>query len=165
MMRMTEGWRRRTFTLGAAGVALASVSGCGGSGSSSDGGSPHPATAPRTVAATTRPAATPVVLHGCGGQPVTSPTTFTLACGDGKISLGSLVWSDWGRPTASATGKYLAVGCVPDCASGTEVPYAATVTVSGLLDGGYTVMHISAPHAPSRTADYRLDTQGPVEAR
>lgn len=168
MARMTEGRRAGTCALGAAGVLLAAVAGCGGSDSAAHGahgGATQPSTAPSSTAATTRPVAAPAVLHGCDGQPVRSPATFTLACGDGKIGLGSLVWSGWGRPTATATGKYLAVGCVPDCASGTEVPYAATVTVTGLNGGSYTAMRISAPQAPDPAPAYRLDPEGPVEAR
>ncbi len=164
-------------TLGVAAAVLASLSGCSRSGAAPTAGATPSAASPGMSVATAQPTRTPgavvtatpsavsaAVVYGCDEQPVSSPATFTLACGDGKVSLGNLVWSNWGQPTASATGKYLAVSCVPNCASGTEVPYTATVTVGGLSNGSYTVMHISAPQAPSPTSAYRLDARGPVEA-
>jgi hypothetical protein len=92
------------------------------------------------------------------------PVTLTLACGDGTIALSGLTWSNWGQPTATAKGTYSLVICVPSCATGTEVHYAATVTVSGLRSGSYTAMHINAPNAPkdyTPTMDYTLSPAGP----
>lgn len=172
MARRINGRPRSVFGLGVAAAVLAAVSGCGGSVSAPKAAAPHSATAPGSSAATTPPpAATPsavtsaksAVVYGCDQKPVASPADFTLACGDGEVGLKDLVWSDWGRPTAVAKGKYLAVSCVPSCAQGTEVPYPAKVTVSGLSHGSYTVLHISAPRAPSPAPAYRLDAQGPVE--
>jgi hypothetical protein len=113
----------------------------------------------------TQSAAASVVVYGCDQKPVTRPAQFTLACGDGTITLSSLTWSNWGQPTATATGTYSLVVCVPSCATGTEVHVGATVTVSGLRGGSYTVMHINAPNAPNAytpTMDYTLSSAGPA---
>ncbi|MBT2406547.1 MULTISPECIES: hypothetical protein [unclassified Streptomyces] len=102
------------------------------------------------------------VIYDCGAQPVSQPDTYILLCGDGGQVLTGLTWSNWGRPTAAATGQMWQNNCQPNCAAGTSIPYAATVTVAGLTGGSYTTMHIVAPKAPSSTTDFTLGSDGPA---
>jgi len=47
-------------------------------------------------------------------------------------------WSSWGSASTTASGTVNYQGCVPNCAEGSETPYPATVTFSGLTGGQYT---------------------------
>ncbi|MGW5861454.1 protein kinase domain-containing protein [Streptomyces sp. NPDC055239] len=128
---------------------------------------PSAATEPSRQAPTTadtRPSTRPAAIADCGGQPLDEPTELLLACGDGKVGLKGLVWSDWGTPAARATGQGWEVVCEPSCANGREVQYAATVAVSVLAAGRYTVMEVRAPKAPadSVVVNYSLDPYGPT---
>ncbi|MEU2712962.1 hypothetical protein [Streptomyces sp. NPDC007205] len=103
------------------------------------------------------------VIDDCSGAPLTEPTMLTLACGDGGAVLLDLTWSDWGEPAASAQGWVAEVSCVPSCVEGGEVRSPATVTVSGLAGGRYTVMEVRAPRSPVQpVALYSLDELGPT---
>ncbi len=102
------------------------------------------------------------MVYGCDQQPVAQPARYVLKCGDAGETLVNLTWSDWGRPTASATGQEVVKDCTPDCASGASVPYPVTVTITGLNSNIYTAMHVSAPLAPSPAEDFVIDLSGPV---
>ncbi|GHE14959.1 hypothetical protein GCM10010339_88000 [Streptomyces alanosinicus] len=99
----------------------------------------RPADTPGAVATATRTAPSSAVVHGCDGRPVRSPARFTLICGDGKVSLGDLVWSNWGQPT-------------------TGVPTAASASRSACRT---PVTHASRP-VPQRSAvsDGSMPTSG-----
>lgn len=123
-----------------------------------------PTTAPAARASSAAPAAAgggSVVIYTCAEQPVTNPASFILACGDGEQSLSTLAWSGWGGATATAQGTYTADDCTPNCAAGSEVNYAATVTLTGLQSGAYTKLTIVAPKAPGSPLTYSLDSSGP----
>ncbi|WP_309248441.1 protein kinase [Streptomyces sp. MNP-20] len=111
----------------------------------------------------TRPSTRPAAIADCGGRPVARPAQYLLACGDGKIGLKGLTWTDWGLPTARATGRGWHVVCEPDCATGREAQYPATVILTGLTAGRYTSLQVRAPLSPGdRVVDYTLDENGPT---
>lgn len=127
-----------------------------------------PATAPSRSSAASAPASSPAaagaanaVIRDCKQQSVTRPAQFVLACGDGTTSLGSLKWSGWGAPTATATGVYETVVCSPSCAAGAEHSFPATVSLTGLSGGAYTEMSISAPKSSPPDVSYSLGSAGP----
>ncbi|MEV5000455.1 hypothetical protein [Nocardioides sp. LML1-1-1.1] len=74
-------------------------------------------------------------LLDCVDEPVSKPTSFTVACADGNQSLTDLEWSNWGADEAIATGTVVANNCDPSCAEGTDVKARVRVTASDLVDG------------------------------
>ncbi|MFD0417026.1 protein kinase [Streptomyces sp. NPDC127108] len=110
-----------------------------------------------------RPSTRPAAIVTCGGKPLSRPAMFVLACGDGGIGLKKLKWSDWGEPTARGTGQGWERVCEPTCANGREAAYPATVILTGLTGGRYTLMQVRAPQSPGdRVVDYTLDPYGPT---
>ncbi|MER5928886.1 protein kinase [Streptomyces sp. NPDC002054] len=129
---------------------------------------PEPSTVPEPSAkapttANTRPSRRPAAIASCFGEHLAEPASLLLACGDGKATLKGLTWSDWGLSTAHASGQLYEVVCQPNCANGTEVRSPATVTLTGLTGGRYTVMQIRAPRSPlSPVSRFTLDSNGPT---
>jgi serine/threonine protein kinase len=102
-------------------------------------------------------------IDDCSGKPLTKPVSLLLLCGDGGAMLHDLIWTDWGSATATAQGVVSEVVCQPSCADGREVTSAATVVVSGLAGGRYTLMEIRAPQSPTNPdAHFTLDRLGPT---
>ncbi|EFL27530.1 LigA protein [Streptomyces himastatinicus ATCC 53653] len=131
--------------------------------------STDPATQPARHTSQAPPAPTPQrtrqtgTINDCSGKPLTEPVSLLLFCGDGKATLHDLIWTDWGSATATAQGVVSEVVCQPSCADGREVTSAATVVVSGLTSGRYTLMEIRAPQSPTGPdAQYTLDRLGPT---
>ncbi|MBC3840896.1 hypothetical protein GXW82_13310 [Streptacidiphilus sp. 4-A2] len=103
-----------------------------------------------------------VVIYDCSGKPSPRPASLVLTCADAGWVLEGLNWTDWGRPTASATGKWSEKNCKPNCASGGMSTYPATVTVSGLNGGAYSRMSVSAPTSPTPRSAFALTRTGPA---
>ncbi|MEV5987156.1 hypothetical protein AB0L85_19365 [Streptomyces sp. NPDC052051] len=115
------------------------------------------------TSATTRQTRQPGAIADCEGKSLSEPTTLLIACGDGAATLLALTWTAWGEPSATAQGVVAEVVCEPSCVNGHEVRVPATVTVSGLAGGRYTLMDVSAPTSPvSPFAHYTLDAMGPT---
>ncbi|MEV7501787.1 hypothetical protein [Streptomyces sp. NPDC093018] len=128
-----------------------------------------PATRPATPTSQAPPAPTPRrtrqggTIDDCSGKPLSEPVSLLLFCGDGSAMLHDLIWTDWGSATATAQGVVSEVVCRPSCAEGGEVTSAATVVVTGLAGGRYTLMEIRAPRSPTDPdAHYTLDRLGPT---
>ncbi|MEU3072842.1 serine/threonine protein kinase [Streptomyces laurentii] len=108
----------------------------------------------------TRPAA----IADCAGTYLARPESFILHCGDGNGRLSGLVWTDWGEPTAQARGQEMVVICEPNCGNGRMVRHPATVILSGLVGGRYTIMRVDTPRSPyGPIALYSLEEQGPTQ--
>lgn len=81
---------------------------------------------------------------------------------DGSGYVKDLVWSNWGGQQATAAGLLEIDDCNPNCAQGSFVGYAATVTVAGLKPygtglEGYSTIVIQAPEADD-TSTFTTDT-------
>jgi hypothetical protein len=59
------------------------------------------------------------------------PASVVLACADANFGVRRLRWSDWGRPTARATGVAYANDCKPFCAAGHFHSYRVLLVASG----------------------------------
>lgn len=117
-------------------------------------------TASSSASAPTAPAGK-ISVYGCDRQPVSQPTTYTLACGDGGMLLEQLVWTGWGKAKATATGVQMQNSCVPSCAAGAPVSTKATVTLSALIGGRYTKLRVATAKGAT---DYTIDARGPLAA-
>ena len=87
---------------------------------------------------------------------------MVLTCADAGWVLERLKWTDWGRPTASASGEWSEKNCKPNCASGGTSEYPVTVTVSSLHGTAYARMSLSSPTSPSPRAVFALGSTGPA---
>ncbi|MFF5406667.1 hypothetical protein ACFY8K_29215 [Streptomyces misionensis] len=130
---------------------------------------PEPSTRPATPTSQAPPPPSPEqtrrtgAINDCEGKPLTEPVSLLLLCGDGTVMLHDLVWTGWGDATATAQGMVTEVVCQPSCAAGREVASAATVVVSGLSGGRYTLMEVRAPRSPTNPdSHYTLDRLGPT---
>lgn len=119
-------------------------------------------TAPATATGTAATVSSSTVIHTCGRQAVARPTSLDVTCADSQMNLDGLQWSDWGTPAARATGTLTENNCTPDCAAGKDIPYQATVTLTGITHGHYTRMRIAAPSAPDQPYSYTLTAAGPA---
>ena len=54
-----------------------------------------------------QPAPRPVTLSYCGGGGQVRPDVVLVVCNTNDITATSLIWSDWGKPTATAKGSAL----------------------------------------------------------
>ncbi|MFD7862731.1 hypothetical protein [Streptomyces sp. NPDC059783] len=131
--------------------------------------STDPAPEPTAPTSQAPPAPTPQqtrqtgTINDCSGKPLTEPVSLLLFCGDGNATLHDLIWTDWGSDTATAQGVLSEVVCQPSCVDGREASSAATVVVSGLTGGRYTLMEIRAPQSPTDPDTYfTLDRIGPT---
>ncbi|MFJ1548751.1 protein kinase [Streptomyces sp. NPDC088246] len=123
----------------------------------------EPSAQPPTTAAT-RQSTRPAAIANCFGEYLAEPKSLLLHCGDGNGGLEGLTWSNWGQSTAQASGQESAVICQPNCANGREVHYPATVTLTGLVGGRYTMMQVNTPQSPfGPVAQYTLDSNGPTQ--
>ena len=75
-----------------------------------------------------------VAVTGLGG-----PESLSLACADNNYTLNDLRWSDWGAPSATATGVANINNCDPDCAQGTREQFPVTVTAQERRSCGYNL--------------------------
>ena len=93
-----------------------------------------PQSAPPAPSPSTGIPAAAVTLPGaptCGDSaPEIRATFITLACGDGTVTLSDINWTSWGSSSATGTGSFGTVQCVPNCAQGTETKTPASITLS-----------------------------------
>ena len=97
------------------------------------------------------PAVTCAGSQGSHGMKTEPARIITSADGSGYLK--DLTWSGWGSATAQGAGILEVNDCNPSCAQGTDIGYAATITLSGLTPYGnqkqaYAVMAVVAPSAP-----------------
>ncbi|HJP79651.1 MAG TPA: hypothetical protein VJ914_35595 [Pseudonocardiaceae bacterium] len=115
----------RLLVLAGAGVALA---GCGGAGV------PVSASATSTTAgATLNSAATarPIYVEMDPTPPAQRPAEFDIY---NHTELTGLSWSSWGGMTARGSGVLDDVDCTPDCASGHDDKFPATIVLSDVRE-------------------------------
>jgi hypothetical protein len=67
------------------------------------------------------------------------PAVIYFTVDAGNIA-GSLIWSVWDGTHAVGHGTRNELDCSPSCASGKSTPYPVTITLSGVVDGQFTVV-------------------------
>lgn len=72
---------------------------------------------------------TPRILS-CTNKGVLRPSKYTITCADGYTRWSKAKWKRWGETTATATGIFFENDCTPNCATGHEHHYAATIALS-----------------------------------
>src|SRR4051812_24203986 len=59
-----------------------------------------------------------VLLVGNCAKPEFKPASVILACGDASLGATNVVWSSWGKKSASGAGTGQLNDCKPNCAQG-----------------------------------------------
>ncbi len=86
----------------------------------------HPA-APANVPA-------PVTMGYCGSGPQARPAVVEIVCGTTEITAGSLAWSAWGKPVATAVGTAVVDMCTyEDCHNGSYTSVPIVVIASKIV--------------------------------
>ncbi len=77
----------------------------------------------------------PVLVLGDyrGGRPRTIDFS-----GDSGNVVGNLRWSSWTTSQATASGKSIVQGCVPDCATGAQILVPTSIALRDPIDGYFT---------------------------
>jgi hypothetical protein len=82
-----------------------------------------------------QPAPRPVTLSYCGGGAQVRPDVVLVVCYTSDITATSLIWSDWGKPTATAKGSALVDLCsYENCATGDYVTVPIEIAVSKIVN-------------------------------
>ncbi|WP_406208121.1 hypothetical protein OH807_36200 [Kitasatospora sp. NBC_01560] len=118
---------------------------------------PAPVPSASAPAEPSEPADVVPVVHGCDGNPLSTPRSLAVGCGPGTGQLDGLTWTGWGGLAATGTGRLW-----ENNAAGGVAAYPATVTLGGLTGGEYTTMRISAPKAEKPNVELTLGKTGPV---
>lgn len=99
-----------------------------------------------------QPAPPPVTLGYCGSNLQVMPDVVLVVCNTDDITAVNLVWSDWGRQTATAQGSATVNLCAyTDCASGDYVSVPIEMTASKIVRcstqaRAYSVLRYKFPH-------------------
>lgn len=82
----------------------------------------------------TKPVPPPVTLSFCGSNLQVKPDVVLVVCNTDDITATGLIWSDWGKPTASAKGSATVDLCAfTSCATGDYVSVRIDVTASKIV--------------------------------
>jgi hypothetical protein len=110
--------------------------------------SPGPA---GSSAATTPGSATlaPTVAFCHGGLPTGPPQSCGIKptqiyfSGDATLSIRQITWSSWNASGATGSGSWYLETCLPNCAQGPVTKYPATLTLSAVQHGWFTVLAVT----------------------
>lgn len=120
------------------------------------------------VTSTTIAAVQPAVLScGPGSTPTVRPTTITVGCATGSVTVTSISWTAWSAATGGqATGTLNVNNCQPNCASGTSRSTAAIVVVFHAVNGIFQDVSITPsqnlPASPKTTSTAPLRTASTI---
>jgi hypothetical protein len=82
----------------------------------------------------TRPVPPLVTLGFCGSNPQMMPGVVLVVCNTDDITATNLIWSDWGKPTATAKGSATVDLCAyENCASGDYASVPIEITASKIV--------------------------------
>ncbi len=89
--------------------------------------------------ATAAPPGIPVLEISSPGETFDGikPSTIDFS-NDSTNIITNLTWSSWTTTGASGQGTWEDLSCNPDCATGPETPYPASITLSDPVDGHFT---------------------------
>jgi hypothetical protein len=115
--------------------------------------------------ATAAPPGTPVLNISSPGATFDGikPSTIDFS-NDATNIITNLSWSTWTASGASGQGTWEDLSCNPDCATGPETPYSASITLSDPSDGHFTQMTETTSGPGGFTAQYSYPDQWALDA-
>ncbi len=143
-------------------VIAAAALACGTTACSQAGSTPDPAL-PRSAPATPAPA----VAFCLGGYPACAyqyrgiePAQIYFS-GDNSVSVREITWLSWRASGATGHGRWYLETCNPNCAQGPVIKYPATLTLSDVQHGLFTVLAVTLK---GKTTVYRYPRPWPQSA-
>jgi hypothetical protein len=116
-----------------------------------------------------RPTAAPPAVTFChGGYPAGAPAycgvkpTQIYFSGDTSLSIRQITWSSWTASGAAGTGLWYFVLCNGNCPQAPATKYPATLTLSAVRDGRFTVLAVTLK---GTTTVYRYPEPWALSAR
>lgn len=100
----------------------------------------------------TKPVPPPVTLGFCGNNLQVRPDVVLVVCNTDDITAQKLIWSDWGKPTASAKGSATVDLCAfTSCARGDYISVPIEMTASKIVHcskktRAYSTLRYMFPH-------------------
>jgi len=116
-------------------AALASGTTACSAGPASSSAATTPGSAALQPTATFCHAAFPAGAPQCGIK----PTQIFLGV-DASVSIRQITWSSWNASGASGSGSWYLLACTPSCVQGGVTKYPATLTLSAVQHGRFTVL-------------------------
>jgi len=98
------------------------------------------------------PNVTPPVPAVVIGPGCAKPTVLYFSS-DQTVSIQGITWSSWNASGATGLGRWNLVDCNPNCAQGPITTHPATLTLSNVQNGLYTVL-ITTGSGPTTTWNY-----------
>jgi hypothetical protein len=77
-----------------------------------------------------QPQSSVAVIDNCDNVGKVEPSSIVLNCGSGGGTASRLAWSQWTTTKAVGRGTVNLLNCVPNCASGQDVAYQISLTLS-----------------------------------
>jgi hypothetical protein len=74
----------------------------------------------------------------CGIKP-----TQIYVSGDASLSIRQITWSSWNASGAAGSGSWYLRTCLPNCVQGPVTKYPATLTLSAVRHGRFTVLAVT----------------------
>jgi hypothetical protein len=69
----------------------------------------------------------------CAGKGVAKPSSITITCADGGVSVNKIKWTSWHPNSATGKGELSWNTCLPvNCAGGIGQTYPVTIKLGGL---------------------------------
>jgi len=62
--------------------------------------------------------------------------------GDASLSIRQITWSSWNASGATGSGSWYLLTCLPNCVQGPVIKYPATLTLSAVRHGRFTVLAV-----------------------
>jgi hypothetical protein len=117
------------------------------------------------TSANAAPAGTTTVIN-CAGKGVVKPTSITITCADGGVSVNKITWSNWLPNSATGQGELSWNTCLPtNCAAGIVETYPVTIKLGGLAHApkslAFSKMTVAFPQGGPASLDsgvYILDS-------
>ena len=88
------------------------------------------------------------------------PTSIYFS-GDNTVSIREITWSSWNDTSAAGSGTWYFVNCTPDCATGPVTKYPATLSLSNVQNGLFTVLTTTMQ---GKTTTYNYTSNWPQSA-
>ncbi len=88
------------------------------------------------------------------------PTSIYFS-GDNTVSIREITWSSWNGTSAAGSGTWYFVNCTPDCATGPVTKYPATLSLSNVQNGLFTVLTTTMQ---GKTTTYNYTSNWPQSA-
>jgi len=120
-------------------------------------------TSTTTPGPTTTPTTQPLPQFTAGAFTGRDPSTINFSSDQGNI-VSNITWSSWTATQAIGQGTWTYISCVPDCATGQSMSYAATIALSNPISGLFTALTETTAGPQGRVQAFSYPQPWPLAA-